>query len=154
MNEQEEREAEVAALRATAKPATTDLERDLARLQDMIAARRKNPELEREYEQLRDQVVKYLKTDGPRYYLDGDGNKRYAFAVSPERTVVDVDALQAMVDAGELDAGVLEEVAPRKANVEAFRRACQTERLTDEQIVASTSSLPLTGFVSYSGPDD
>ena len=157
MSEQEEREqrdAEVAALRATATPAGADLETALARLQDMIVIRRKDPKLEAEYEALRDEVVKYLRENGPRYYLDGDGCKRYAFAVIPEKTVVNVDALESMVQAGELSPYVLEQIAPRKANIEAFRRACQTERLTDEQIVAATSSLPGTGFVKVSDPSD
>ena len=152
MSQDQERE-EQDRLQAIATPAEDDLEFKLARLDMMMAARRKDPALERRYEVLRDEVVAYLREHGPRYYLDSEGFKHYAWAVVPEKVIINVGKMVEAVEAGELDPGVLAECAPRKANAEAFRRACQLERLTQAQIVDFTKVEEATGHVKTSAPE-
>ena len=153
MNEQEQREAEEASLQAAATPAEEDLEFKLNRLDTMMAARRKDPVAERRYELLRDEVVGYLREHGPRYYLDSAGFKHYAWAVIPEKVIINVGKMMEAVENGELDPAILADCAPRKANTEAFRRACQLERLTQAQIVEFTTVEEATGHVKVSTPE-
>lgn len=110
------------AMQAEAQEADPDLEDRLKALDSIAAQRRKDPDLEARYEQLRDELQAELKETGPRYYLDEHGLKRYAYRVAPEKLAIDVDDLVAMVEAGEIDVD-LDKVAPRKIDGEQMKRA-------------------------------
>lgn len=154
MTDQTEAQRKMAELAATATPADGDTEEMLLRLDTLQARRRKNPVLEREYETLRDTLAARLGAEGPRYYLDNDGVKRYAYAVVPEPIEVDVDALCAMDERGELKEGVLEKVAPRKADKEEYRKAVGRGDITREQFLASATITKGTPYVKQSDPVD
>jgi len=148
-----EADAREAELKAQAIRAPEDVEDALADLQEMQMARRPDPAKTAEYEALRDKMVAYLRLHGPRYYLDKDGFKHYAFATIPEQTVIKVGVLQDAVDRGELPASVLAEVAPRKGDLEAFRRAVRAGRIPEDLFVEATELVEKTGHVNYSDPE-
>lgn len=138
----------------TAEPAVGDTETRLLELQNMQAKRRKDPQLERRYEMLRDELAAQLKAEGPRYYIDNDGVKRYAFTVTPEPVDVDLDGLiQAELDQ-EISYETLDQVAPRKVDKEAFRRAVATERIPKALLLKIAKIVPGTAYVKTATPDE
>jgi hypothetical protein len=140
-------------LEETASAASADLEDKLSQLKTLTEARRKDPQVERQYLAIRDGIVRILQEHGPRYFLDSFGRKHYAYAISPEPLIVDVAVLEAMVEAGELSEEVLDEVAPRKVVAEAFKRACNAGRITDAQLLDSAHKEKGTAYVGYADPD-
>lgn len=105
-----------------ALPADADTEDLLLELYDTAAKRRKDPELERYYERLRGQAVRRLRQDGPRFFLDSSGVKRYAWPTTPETLEVDVEEFVRLHEAGEMPEVDLDKVMPRQPNREQLRR--------------------------------
>lgn len=141
-------------MEAKATKAPEDVEAALVRLDYLADYRRKDPAIEAEYETLRNKLAKLLGAEGPRYYLDLDGVKRYAYVVAPEPVEIDVAALIAMNKAGELSDEILEKIAPRKADKDAYRREATARRLTRKQIVDSSKVTKGTAHVRFSDPYD
>ena len=99
-----------------AKPLeSSDLELMVRRLDELAAIRRPVKEVEAEYEQLRDKVAAILAMEGPRYYVDQDGVKRYAYVVAPDPVVIYVHELIQMGDEGLISEAALNLPAPRTA---------------------------------------
>ena len=153
MNDDEKRVAAL-VLERTANAAEGDLEEAIIQLDELAEQRRKDPVIEQRYEELRDLVAAAILADGPRYYLDIDGEKRYAYAVQPEPVEVDVAELIAMNGRGELAGEVLDQIAPRKVDKEAFRRAASTGRLTKAQVAATCKIIKGTPHVRFADPYD
>ena len=142
-------------IEAQAEPAGNDLEAKLNLLKRMADARRKDPVMERRYERLRNSMAKYLDENGPRYFLDGDGTKQYAYAVVPEPLVVDVDELIALYNEGEITLETLDEAAPRKASAEGFKRvAHHKDKLSDAQLLRVSHVQRGTPHVRYMDPEE
>jgi hypothetical protein len=156
MTEETREQAEEARreLEAKATPADKDTEQKLRELDRMVISRRKDPEREREYERLRDEMAAQLAEEGPRYYIDDDGVKRYAFTVQPEPVEVDVDGLLAMYEEGTLSREVLDAVAPRKVDKEQFRRATAGGKITQAQLLKVAKIRKGTAHVKFSKPAD
>lgn len=154
MNDDEERLHQLAEMQNSAVQADVDLEAALARLKEMADQRRADPAQDRIYEQLRDEVVKILAGSGPRYFLDENGFKHYAYSVVPEPLVINVTRLVDMVRRGELPEEVLDAVTVRKIVPDAFRRAILTKRITPEQLIKVGRKKKGTGHVKFSDPLD
>lgn len=119
--------------RHTTAVALDDTELMLRELHDIAEHKRKYAagEGQRHYEQLRDAAAKALE-DGNRYFLDEHHNKWFAVRVQSRPVVVSLEALQhLLIDRPEL----LDQVAPRKVNMEAFRAAVATERIGTDELV-------------------
>lgn len=137
-----------------AQPASSDTEDELLWLERLQAKRRKDPAVEREYERLRDSLAARLEKEGPRYYIDNEGIKRYAYAVVPEPVEVDVDLLIEAELEREITYETLDAVAPRKVDKEAFRRAVAAERIPKKVLVKVATVTRGTAYVKTATPDD
>lgn len=148
-------------IRAAAGPATGDTEEMLLELDRLATLRRPNPEIERRYEELRDILTARLSKEGPRYYIDAFGEKRYAYALIPEPVDVDVDELIKMNEAGEISDDLLNEVAPRKVDKEAFTKAAargtrkrpRKPGITPEQLIRVATKRRGQGHVRFVTPE-
>lgn len=97
------------------------------------------------------QLLPVLRADPSRYFIGADGAKYLAYYSQPKPLDVDLEQLVAMVDAGELGADVLEEVAPRKVKIEDFKRANAAGRIPDHifvKVAAEGSGSPSVRFDS------
>ena len=160
--EENERGSKALEMEAKAIQADGDIEASLMRLDQLAEIRRKDPVIEKEYEDLRDHLTKILKSEGPRYYIDAGGVKRYAYVVAPEPVEINVAALIAMNREGTLNDELLDKIAPRKADKEAYRRAASGGRkltaeqakrkLTRAQVAASSKIVEGTAHVAFSDP--
>lgn len=101
MSETSDRTAEIIA---EAREATADTEDKLARMRRIKKVL--IPDLEAEYEALRDQLVASM--DGPRHFIDDREGKLIGFVVRPDKTILHDDVLD------ELPPDVVEKIAPRK----------------------------------------
>lgn len=139
-----------------ALPANADMEDKLVVLKGMVEARRKDPQAETRYEALRDDLAEDLKEHGPRYLIGEDGEKYYAYAVAPEIVIADQQAIEAMVEAGELDRAEYERIYPRRLDKEALRRSISKKRsgMTNAQVVRAVRFRPGTAFVRFDRPDE
>lgn len=151
MSEQtkEEREAEIVR---NASPADRDTEIRLAELHELVVARRKDPERETRYERERDALAADLLEHGPRYFIDENGDKRYAYAVQPEPVEVDMDELMAMYEDGELSTEVMDQIAPRRVDKEGLRRVVSRKKITPAQFTRFAKLRKGTAFVQFSDP--
>ena len=131
-----------------------DLEEMLVQLDELAERRRKDPVVEARYEELRDLCAKAILREGPRYYLDARGVKRYAFAVQPEPVEIDVGRLMDFYADGSLPVEVLNKIAPRKVDKDAYRRAAAKGELTKEQIAATARIRKGTPHVRFADPVD
>ena len=144
-------------MEAVAERADLDTEDKLVLLENMMAELRVDAALKARYERLRDQLVAQLKREGPRYFVDPQGQKRYAYAVTPETVDVDVAELERMYRRGEVPEEVLDEVAPRKLDRDGFRRAASrrdaSRKLTRQQVAKVSQIVPKgKGHVGFSKP--
>ena len=121
--EQQRAADELDKIRDLATEASGDLLEDIVRLERMAEVRRPDKALEERYERLRAYVTDQLVRSGPRYYLDDNGVKRYAYAVTPETVIADVDAIVALHEEGKLPHLEIDKVFPRGQNNEELRRA-------------------------------
>ena len=146
----------LAKLIAEALPAHPDMEDKLVALKAMVEARRKDPRAEERYEALRDELARDLQTHGPRYLVDDDGEKHYAYAVAPEIVVANQQVMEAMVEAGELSQEEFDRIYPRKLDKEALRRSIAKKRggLSDAQVVRAVRFVPGTAYVRFDRPDE
>ena len=151
MSEKDDKQAEIAA-RATR--ADVDTEEKLDGLFRMVVSRRKDPDLEVAYELTRDELVKQLAEEGPRYFLDSDGNKRYAFVVAPEVVEVDYDEVIKCIEEGLIPDDVVDKVWPRKLDKDALRRAVSKGDISDEVFVRIAEFVKKTAHVGFSDPVD
>lgn len=142
----EEQEAEQTKLAREATPADEELAELLTTLKAIQDARRKDPELERRYEGLRATVTSLLKR--PRVFLYG-GFTTMAFVKTPTPLKVDVEELIAMELEGGLPYDVLEEVAPRKVDLSAFRKAVGAGRITAPQLLRCSELVTGTSYVHF-----
>lgn len=157
----EEIQAKQDEMMARAEPAEGDTEAMLIELTRLAEARRVDPRIEERYEYLRGVLVRRLEAEGPRFYLDEHGDKVFAYPVIPEPVEVDVDGLVAMAQRGEISQELLEEIAPRKINGEAFARASargsrrhpRREGITPEQLVQVARKRRGTGHVKFLAVD-
>jgi hypothetical protein len=140
----------------SALPAHPDMEDKLYALKNMVEARRKDPQAETRYEALRDDLAKDLAEHGPRYLVDDDGVKYYAYAVAPEIVIADQHVIEQMVEAGTLSQEEFDRIYPRKLDKEALRRsiAKKTGGRTGAQVVASVRFRKGTAYVKFDRPDE
>jgi hypothetical protein len=137
-----------------ARPAEGDIELSIRRLDELAAARRKDPDIEKEYEDLRDLLVEIIELEGPRYYLDSDGVKRYAYAVTPEPVEIFTEELIKMAGEGLISEEELDLAAPRKASPDGYRRLSMKDTFTNAMIVRTSKIGKGTAHVKFSAPYD
>jgi hypothetical protein len=117
----------------TTAVAQDDTELLLRELHDIAESKRKwtAGEGKKHYERLREAAAKALE-DGNRYFLDAHRNKWFAVRVQSKPVVVSLPALiHLFADQPDL----LDAVAPRKVDMEAFRKAVSTERISTDELV-------------------
>ncbi len=117
---------------AQAREASADTEDKLARMRRI--KKTLIPELETEYEALRDQLVESM--DGPRHFIDDREGKLIGFVVRPDKTVLHEEVLD------ELDPKVVEEIAPRKIDRKRLTAAVARGRLSNSQVARIMSIIP------------
>jgi len=105
---------------AEAKAASLDTEDKLGRMRRIKKVL--IPDLEQEYEALRDQMVASM--EGPRHFIDAREGKLIGFVVRPDKTVLHDELMS------ELDPAVLEKVAPRKYDRKALAREMAGGRIS------------------------
>lgn len=158
MSEHDEAAKKKAEMMEAAKPADPDTEERLQAFHKVVISRREDPVAKAAYEAERDSLVAQLRREGPRYFLDDDGAKRYAYAVTPEGVEVDVAGLIALHDAGELDDELFERLCPRQVDKDQLRAAIarganprsRKPGLTPSQVVKVARIVPRTAYVGFS----
>lgn len=90
------------------------------------------PDLEQEYERLRDEAM--IRLDSAQPFLDADGDKQVAFPVRPDKTIIDEKRVMEL-----LPPELLDYVAPRKVNRTRLaeinaRTGGEDEVFTDQEI--------------------
>lgn len=118
-----EAESKRAEMMAAAMPADEDTESRLTLLHKMVLARREDPELKIRYEALRDALASQIKTEGPRYFINNQGVKQYAYVVAGETVESSVEELTALFEAGEISKELYERLCPRGIDKEQLRQA-------------------------------
>lgn len=131
-----------------------DLELAVRRLDDLATIRRPVPEIEEEYEELRGQIAGILAVEGPRYYLDSDGVKRYAYVVAPEPVEIFTNELIKMKREHLISEEDLDLAAPRKASPDGYRRLSSRKYFTNAMIVRTSKLTKGTAHVKFSAPYD
>jgi hypothetical protein len=133
-----------------AQEARGDLLADLAALQRLAAQRRRDPVLEARYERLRARVKDALNEQGPRIYLDEDGNKQLAYPVNPTTVSADVEELVALVKAGRLPGVDLDKVFPRTVDTEELRKVIASKKIPTAVVAKHVHLRPLNaGHVGF-----
>ncbi len=157
MTDSEETPAQLQArVTKEATRADVDTEVRLARLAELAEIRREKPDIKTEYEVLRDELAAQIEAEGSRIFIGPDGEKYVAYVVSPEPIEVDVAELEAMDETGKIPVGLIDKVAPRKVDKEAFRRAVAKEEITKPQFLRVAKTTKGTAFVKFLpiDPDD
>jgi hypothetical protein len=142
-------------IEARATPANRDTEDELRRLKNLQDSLRVDPHAKARYENLRNRLSRQLTDEGARWFLDDRGEKWLGYVVAPEFTVLDVDEAIAMVECGELDPEVLEQIAPRKTSLDGIREALVREdgkKLTAYQVTRLLSFEKRTRHIRYARP--
>lgn len=137
---------DVTELIKEATPAGPDTEETLASLARVQGARgrwNKTGDLYEVYTRLRDQATDAL-VDGPRYFIDADGVKRYAVRLQAEPVEVDEELL-----AQEVSPAVLAEVAPRKVDKDLFKRAVAAGRIKPATLLKVAKVKPSAPYVKF-----
>lgn len=147
-----EKEEHLARLAAEATHADRDTEDQLVELFEIVISRREDPAEKRRYEGKRDEMVQVLAEHGPRYFIDAEGNKRYAYVVAPESVEVDLDELEAAHAEGKISDQTLEDVAPRKIDKEEFRKAVSRGDIDPATFVRVATIVQKTRHVGFSDP--
>lgn len=146
------KEEHLAHLAKVAQPANLDLEVELLKLHERVLARREDPEKKRAYEEARDKLLKLLQDEGPRYFIDSEGHKRYAYPVKPEQVEVDMDELLVAYAKGEISSATYDRVAPRRIDRDALRRAVSVGDIAPAVFARIATLVPKTGHVGFSDP--
>lgn len=144
MNQEEQQAAdELDKIRDLATEVSGDLLEDIMRLEKMASVRRPDRALEARYERLRASVTDQLAESGPRYYLDSNGVKRFAYAVRPETVVCDVEELVALAESGELPHLDVDKVFPRGTDTQELRRALSRKvKVTQDGVTTKVPVIP------------
>lgn len=122
-----------------------DLQGAVERLAEI---KKQQDELEMEYALLRDEIVPLLEQ--AQFFIDPEtGEKKVAYRVAPERTVVDADLLASYVPED-----VLNEVTVRKIKTDAFWQANKAGRIPDEVAARVVKLVPQTPHVRFGDPTD
>ena len=124
----------------------------LMQLDEMAGGRRKDPALEARYEKLRDYLADQLGKTGPRYYIDNYGQKRYAYAVQPEKVEVNLVALTALYDDGKITLETFDRAAPRRVDQDRFKQEAAAGRITSAQLTKIAKFRKGTAHVRFSDP--
>lgn len=103
-----------------------DRAKELARLKEI---RDEKAKLEREEKGLREDLVPFIEEVGSYLYVDEAGNKWMAYYSDSDMTLLDIDELEAAVEAGLVPESVLELVAPRQPDLEALKQALNAGRI-------------------------
>lgn len=148
----DERETKLEEVKAQAYLADQSTEDQLYELAQLMAARRKDPTIESRYEVLRNTLAAQILEEGPRYFVDDDGHKRYAWAVQPEPIQIDMSELTELFESGKLTYEQYEEAAPRKADKTAIRRFVANQTIETEDLIKIASLSKGTAFVRISDP--
>lgn len=117
-----------------ATQAGEDLEEMVLRLEEMKTRYSEPAEHKKKREELRNDVAKILEAEGPRYFLDHDGNKRFVWVTVPETVNLDIDRLIEMDENGDVPYDLLDKVAPRKVDRAGLSSAIASGALTSEQV--------------------
>lgn len=161
MNERDriraEAETKKAEMMAAAQPADLDTEDALRTLRKMVIARREDPVEKARYEALRDQLATRLKSEGPRYFINDEGVKQYAYTVAPEGVETSVAALKALLDEGEISAELFERLCPREVDKDELRTAIarganprsRREGLKPQHVARVARIVPRTAYVAF-----
>ena len=152
MNPDDEAEQKERELIASAEAADADTEAKLARLKQLAEARRPDPEIEAEYEALRNELAAQLQREGVRYFIGADGEKHYAHTVQPEPVEVNMDALLAEYEAGHFSEEVFEAIAPRKPDKDRIRAMVARKKIPPASFVRFAKIRKGTAFVRFVDP--
>lgn len=106
-----------------------DRAKELARLERVREEIRR---LKREEEDLKEDLVPFIEEVGSFMFVDDDGNKWMAYYSDSDMTILDIDELEAAVEAGLVKETVLELVAPRKMDGEMLKQALDSHRIPRE----------------------
>jgi hypothetical protein len=139
-------------MEASATTVDRNTELKLLELMDLAATRRPDPDVEQAYEKLRNELTVYLAKSGPRYFIDRDGFKHYAFSVTPEPLEINVERLHQMVVDGQLSMRTFKEVTVTKIIPEKFKVACNAGRISSQQLVDVAKTKKGTAHVKFSRP--
>lgn len=150
----EEEATKKAKMMAEATPADSDTETSLARLEQMMVARREDTALKARYEAERDRLAKQLVKEGSRYFLDEDGDKVFAYPVIPDNLVVNEAEFVRRHEAGEMPDVDLDKVMPRKIDREAMRRAIAKKHVPPAVVVATMRFTKGTARVAFHRDSD
>lgn len=137
-----------------AQPAESDLEKMLEQYHQMSGAYREPAEHKAQREELRNRIADILAAEGPRYWLDQDGHKQYAWQTTPETVDLDIELLAELDENGLIPPDVLDEVAPRQISRPGLRDAINTGRLTPEQVKKVATVRPQTPRIYTKTLDD
>ena len=146
---------------ASATEADEDVEDMILRLESLRRRLREDPVVRARHDRLRDQLTEILTKHGPRYYLDEDGRKKYAYATIPEQVQLDVAEAIRLHQRGEIPTEVLNEIAPRTIDRKGLRAAitrggnprARKPGLSPKHVQQIVSITPMTGRVNFVDPD-
>lgn len=129
----------------TEAPRDKDLEDKVVRL---VHLKQEQERLKQEYEDLRDELVPDLNE--AQFFIDPvTGEKKVAYRVAPENTVVDAELLASYVPQD-----VLDEVTVRKVVTDKFWQANKAGRIPDEVAARVVTLRPATPHVRFGDPTD
>lgn len=118
-----EAESKKAEMIARARPADLDTEDGLLALHKMVIARREDPVEKQRYETLRDQLAARLKREGPRWFINDEGAKQFAYTVSSETVESNAAAIESLYLEGEISKELFEELCPRGVDTAKLKAA-------------------------------
>lgn len=141
---------------AKAEPLPPDFEDEILELEELAERRRPDPKVEARYAELRNKVVSRLSKEGPRYFLNDDGTKSYAYPVVPNNVEVSLDKLAKAVEDEKLDKDLYDEITKTVIDKDKFARAARRKRrgIPAEVLVEVMSLTPGTGHVRFVVVDD
>lgn len=131
---------------AEAQPAENkDTEEMLRELEQLAAVRSRwtSGDYNEEYERLRDEAAFRLR-EGNRIFVDSNGVKTVAIRQTARGIEVDLNKLRDRVGPALLD-----KVAPRKIDPEAFKRAVATGKITPGTFLEVATFKPRTPYVRF-----
>ena len=113
------------------KATESDRAREFERLRQI---RDEKAALTREENDLKEDLVPYIRDVGSYLYVDEHGHKRMAYFSDSEFTILDIDEFMACVEEGLVSESLLELIAPRKTDTDALKHAMESHRLPKEVI--------------------
>lgn len=122
------------------------------KLEELRLSRERQREEERLQKELKEDLVPVVEDMGEFWFIDSEGNKRYAYYSDSELKHVDIEELEEAVDAGLLDPGVLDEVAPRKVDLDALDNAVRAGRIPRPVAKKAVSLVRGRKTIRYSDP--